>query len=203
MGDRRTNVVQKTLITESSLASPYKNAMRRFKVLAVLTAVVTVGLFSTPAYAVAAAQSKRVTFSAHYSGTASLLINNSTVTISSVRGTGTGTPSLIGASTVTGSGSGAAMEQCDPFSGSGAITGAASSITLRVVSSSTQGCSSGESGPVTVSFHGVASATGTSGKAKGANGSLEFSGSLKLANTTGSQSGSISVTFSGKLTVKA
>ena len=182
-------------------ASP-NTSISRFRVFAVLVAVVTTGLFTSPALAAAAAKTKTVAFSGHYSGTVSLLINNSEVMISSVTGTGTGTPSLVGASSVAGTGSASATAQCDPFSGTGSITGAASKITLIATKSSSTGCSSGESGPVTVTFSGVAKITGASGTAKGATGSLHFKGSFKLSNTSGSQSGPFSVTLSGKLKVK-
>jgi len=175
--------------------------MSRFRILAVLIAVATAGLFIGPVFASTATKTKTVAFSGKYAGTATLLINNSSVTISSITGTGTATPSLLGASAVSGSGSGAASAQCDPFGGKGSITGKSSKITFTVTSSTSQGCSSGQSGPVTVTFKGVAKATGGSGKAKGATGSLKFSGSLNLGGTSGTQSGHYSVTLSGKLTV--
>lgn len=141
-----------------------------------------------------------VTFSGQYQGKASLLINNGAVTINSVAGKGTGT--LVGASTVVGQGSSSSSAQCDPFTGTGALTGASAKIDLNVVESKSSGCSSGESGPVTVTFKGVAVATGGTGKAKGATGTLTFKGTLALAGTSGAQNGQYKVTLSGKLTVK-
>jgi hypothetical protein len=143
---------------------------------------------------------KTVSFSGHYHGVASLLIDNGSVTISSVKGTGTGT--LLGASTVAGKGSASASAQCDPFTGKGSITGAKGKIDLTVTESKSSGCSNGESGPITVKFDGVAVATGGSGTASGATGTLKFSGNLKLTNTSGSQNGPYTVTLSGKLKVK-
>ena len=72
---------------------------------------------------------KVVAFSGHYRGNASLLINNGAVTISSVTGKGTGT--LVGASTVTGKGAASSSAQCDPFTGTGSITGAAARLNLQ------------------------------------------------------------------------
>ena len=168
-----------------------------------LVALLGAGLLVTPAVAVASAVpagTERVAFTGHYTGTASLLINNSKVTISAIHGKGTGT--LVGASSVVGNGSGSAAAQCDPFGGTGSITGAGAKIALIVTQSTAQGCSSGQSGPVTVTFHGVAKATGGTGKAKGAAGTLKFNGTLKLGSTSGSQNGPFSVTLTGKLTVK-
>lgn len=139
-------------------------------------------------------------FSGHYKGNASLLINNGAVTIPSVSGKGTGT--LVGASTVTGKGSSSSSAQCDPFTGTGSIVGAAAKIALNVIESKSSGCSSGESGPVTVTFTGLAVVTGGSGKASGARGSLKFDGTLKLGGTSGSQDGSYTVALNGKLTFK-
>jgi hypothetical protein len=147
----------------------------------------------------AAPTSKSVAFKGQYRGTASLLINNGTVTISSVKGTGTGT--LVGKSTVQGAGSASSSAQCDPFTGTGSIAGPRAKIKLTVTQSKSSGCSSGESGPVTVTFHGVAVATGGTGAAKGAKGTLKFSGSLKIGGTTGAENGPYNVSLSGTLTV--
>ncbi|MGA3220696.1 MAG: hypothetical protein ABSE77_16710 [Acidimicrobiales bacterium] len=146
------------------------------------------------------ASGKTVSFSGHYQGDASLLINNGAVTISSVTGKGKGT--LVGASTISGKGSASSTAQCDPFTGTGIIAGAAAKLNLHVVESKSSGCSSGESGPVTVTFTGLAVVTGGSAKASGASGSLKFNGTLKLGGTSGSQNGSYTVALTGKLTVK-
>jgi len=174
----------------------------RALVAAALVALGTAGLFVTPALASVAA--KTVTFSAKYSGKASLLIDNNKVTISSIAGSGKN--SLFGSSRVSGSGSApkSGSSLCDPFGGKGSIVGGANKITFVVTQSSAQqGCSSGESGAVTITFHGTTKATGGSGKANGATGSLKFSGTLKLGGTAlGSKSGSFTVSLSGKLKVK-
>ena len=167
----------------------------------VLVAVLSTGLLAGPVFSAVPAV-KHVTFSSSYIGKASLLINNGQATISSV--TGSGKNSLFGASKVSGSGSAAASQQCDPFGGKGSIAGGANKIMFTVIrSSSQQGCANGDSGPVTVTFHGVAVATGGVGAAKGASGSLKFKGTLKLGGTSGSQDGSFTVTLSGTLSVKA
>jgi hypothetical protein len=79
--------------------------------------------------------------------------------------------------------------------------GAAAKIDLTVTQSKSTGCSSGESGPVSVAFHGVAVATGGTGATAGAKGTLKFSGTLKIGGTSGSQNGPYTVTLSGTLKV--
>ena len=174
--------------------------MKRYIPGIVLVALLSTGLLAGPVFSAPA--TKTVTFSSNYSGKASLLINNGQATISSV--TGSGKNSLFGASKVNGSGSAAASQQCDPFGGKGSIASGANKIMFTVTrSSSQQGCANGDSGPVTVTFHGVAVATGGAGAANGAMGSLKFKGTLKLGGTSGSQDGSFTVTLSGTLSVKA
>jgi hypothetical protein len=155
---------------------------------------------ATPAQANRQAAGKAVSFSGRYQGNASLLIDNGVVTISSVTGKGTGT--LVGASTISGKGSSSSSAQCDPFTGTGTIAGAAAKLSLKVVESKSSGCSSGESGPVTVTFTGLAQVTGGTAKAQGASGSLKFNGTLKLGGTSGSQNGAYTVVLSGKLALK-
>ena len=150
---------------------------------------------AAPAYAAA----KTVSFSGHYKGTAALLINNGAVSIPVVRGTGSGT--LVGASTVFGKGTASAAAQCDPFTGTGSLSGKHAKIDLLIIKSTAQGCSSGESGPVTVTFSGTVKATGGTGAAKGAKGDLKFKGTLALKGTSGTQNGTYSVTLTGKLSV--
>ena len=172
----------------------------RYRALAALASMTVVGFIAGPAFPAGAATSsvkvaaKTVAFSASFSGKASLLIENSKVTISSISGSGKN--SLFGKSKVSGSGSApkSSSSLCDPFGGKGTIAGGANKITFIVTqSSSQQGCSNGDSGPVTVTFHGVTKATGGTGTAKGASGSLKFSGTLHLGGTSGSQSGSFTV----------
>lgn len=195
-------MIAKVLATRLPLRSPGRRVTRRSRAFVGLAAVLGAVLLAQPTVAVAsaAAGTETVAFTGHYTGTASLLINNSKVTISAIHGKGSGT--LVGASTVVGNGSGSAAAQCDPFGGTGSISGAGAKIALTVTQSTTQGCSSGQSGPVTVTFKGVAKATGGTGKAKGAAGTLKFKGTLKLGNTSGSQNGPFSVTLTGRLTVK-
>jgi len=143
---------------------------------------------------------KKISFKGTYSGTASLLIENSSVKILSVAGTGKS--SVIGSGSLSGTGKGTgANGQCVPFNGKGSLKGASGTIKFSVTSSKSQGCSSGQSGPVTVTVTGSAKVTSGSGKAKGAKGTLKFSGTLKLNDTSGSQSGAFNGKLTGNLTV--
>lgn len=178
-----------------------RHSRRRARYLALfpLTAAAALVLQGS---AVGATRPRTVAFVGHYKGTAALLINNGTATISSVHGSGTGTASLVGKSTIRGSGRAGASALCDPFSGKGAILGTGGTIRFAVANSTSKGCSSGESGPVTVTFKGVAKAIGGTGKDKGASGSLVFAGTMKLGGTSGSQSGTFTVTLHGRLSFR-
>ena len=67
------------------------NTMRIFSVL---VAALAIGICASPASAITG--TKIVAFSGHYTGTASLIIDNGSVKISSISGNGTGTPSIMG-----------------------------------------------------------------------------------------------------------
>ncbi len=71
-----------------------------------------------------AAKTTKVAFKGSYSGTIALLWNSSSVTVSSVKGTGTAT--TLGSSTLSGSGTGQTASTCDPFGGSGSLVGGGS-----------------------------------------------------------------------------
>ncbi len=190
-----------TRVARAGSVPPARWAPQRRGVAAAL-ALSSLGLLGTPALAGAAtSHARRVGFVGHYTGTVALLIDNGTAKISSVKGQGTGTAALVGASTISGAGSAGASALCNPFGGRGTVVGKRGAIRFLVSSSNATGCSSGESGPVTVKFHGSAKAIGGTGVDKGAAGSLAFSGTLKLANTSGSQSGTFTVVLHGTLTV--
>ena len=154
-------------------------------------------------------KAKTVAFTGSYTGTISLLFNSGTVTVNSVTGKGTGTDMAGG--TLTGSGEGTSLSAyCDPFEGSGSLAGAGSELKLTVTSSSSQqacvasGTTSGvQSPPASVSVTGVAKVTGGTGKWVGASGTLKFTGSFSVTNSTAgsTESDAFSATFTGTLTV--
>jgi hypothetical protein len=174
--------------------------MKTTRTLALLLAAALAAPLIAPGFAGAATSSKVVPFKGTYTGTATVLIDNSAVKIVSVKGKGSA--SLVGAGSVSGTGDGTgASGSCVPFTGPGTIKGAKGTIKFTVNPAKSQGCSSAQSGPVTVTINGVAKVTSGSGTAKGAKGNLTFKGTLKLNDTTGTQSGAFSGTVSGKLTL--
>jgi hypothetical protein len=174
--------------------------MRTSRILALLLAAAITAPLAVPESGSAASSRKVVSFKAHYSGTASVLIDNSAVQVQSIKGTGSA--SLVGAGSVSGTADGTgANGSCVPFTGPGKLKGTKGTLKFTVNAAKSQGCSSGQSGPVTVTINGIAKVTSGTGAAKGAKGNLKFKGTLKLNDTTGSQSGAFSGTVSGKLTV--
>jgi len=175
--------------------------MKALGTFTIVASLAIAGSLAVPVHAAGTHAVKSVSFKGTYKGTASLLISNSSVKIVSV--TGTGKSSLVGTSTVTASGNGTGDNgQCVPFDGNGSLKGSTGSIKFSVVSSKSQGCSSGQSGPVTVTVTGTAQVKSGTGSAAGAKGSLKFNGTLKLADTSGSQSGAFKGTLTGTLKVK-
>jgi hypothetical protein len=177
-------------------------SMKRTQLLAAVLAVAMAGVVASPASTSAAVKTKTVSFKGKYTGTASVLFQGTDIKILSV--TGSGSASIVGTSSLSGTGEatgGADSNNCVPFKGKGSLKGASATIKFSVSGSTSKGCSSGQSGPVTVTVTGVAKITGGTSKAKGATGSLKYKGTLKLNDTSGSQTGTFSGTVSGKLTV--
>ncbi len=145
---------------------------------------------------------KRVAFKGSYHGTIGLLWSSTGVTATHVVGHGTGT--LLGSSAMSGHGAGTAANSCDPFSGTGYLSGAGSKVTIKVViSSKTQACAIGQAAPTTVVVNGVATVTGGTGKYKGAKGTLSFKGSFSVQSTTAgsSESDAFTANLTGTLSV--
>ena len=168
-------------------------------------AVASQAAVSTPGqrgHALVAHATKKVHFKASYSGTIALLWSSTGVTATSVKGSGTAT--LLGKSTVAGKGAGTAASTCNPFSGTGTLTGAGSKIVVKVVSSSKQqACAANSAAPTPVIVNGVATVVSGTGKYKGAKGTLTFKGSFSIQSTTAgsTESDSFSATLSGTLSV--
>ena len=138
--------------------------------------------------AVAGTTAKKLPFTAKYAGNATTKITNNVAAISA---TGTGTGTFVGKSTVTGLGAGDTSQQpCVPFTGTGKLAGAGTTLTFKVASgSSSCGDDKGES--FTISGHiTVLKGTGKLAKAKG---------TLKMTGTYDHTSGDFSVKFFGTL----
>jgi len=148
-------------------------------------------------------KTKKVAFKGSFSGTIALLWSSTGVQATAVTGHGTGT--LLGAAAMKGSGAGTAASTCNPFSGTGSLTGAGSKLMVKVVTSSkTTACAANSAAPTPVLVNGVATVTGGTGKYKGATGTLKFKGSFSIQSTTAgsNESDSFTATLTGTLTVK-
>lgn len=145
----------------------------------------------------------KVAFKGSYAGTISLLWSSTGVSVTGLHGTGTGT--LLGKGSVSGTGSGTAASTCNPFSGTGTLVGAGSKLTLKVVTTAgkSQACAAGSAAPTVVSVTGAATVLSGTGKYKGAKGTLSFKGSFSIQSTTAgsNESDSFSATITGSLTV--
>jgi hypothetical protein len=149
-----------------------------------------------------AAKTSRVAFKGSYTGTISLLWSSTGVSVTGLHGSGTTT--LLGKASVTGTGSGTAASTCNPFSGTGTISAKGSTLKLKVVSSTKQqACAAGSAAPTLVSVTGYATANGGTGKYKGAKGTLALKGTFSIQSTTAgsSESDSFTASLTGSLTV--
>jgi hypothetical protein len=132
---------------------------------------------------------KKIAFSATYSGTATVQVTDQVADISA---TGKGTGTLIGSSSITGTGKGDASQQpCAPFTGPGTMVAGTTKLAFTVVSGS-KGCGD-EEGQV-FSLSGKANVTSATGKLKKAKGTLTFTGTYDRG------AGTFAVKFKGTLT---
>lgn len=164
----------------------------RIALLAAVSAALAVtALGSGIAVAETTSPAAVVPFTAKYAGKATVKVTNN---IADISATGTGTATIIGASTVTGKGKGDASRQpCVPFTGTGAMTASSGSTALSfaVVPGST-GCGD-ESGNV-FSIIGRAKVTGGTGSL------AKASGTLKITGVYDRGAGTFSIKFTGNLT---
>ena len=156
--------------------------MRQFRhsILVAVAALMSVVLAGT---ALSATQTKikKIAFVGSYSGQASSKIDSGSST-ANLSATGTGKGTLIGAGSITGTGTADSSQQpCPPFGGKGTIKGAKGTIYFTVVSGS-KGC--GDDGGHNFSLVGyllVTKATGALAKSKG---QLRFTGSYSRDDGT-------------------
>jgi hypothetical protein len=148
-----------------------------------------------------AAASKVRAFNGTYKGTIAMLWSASEVKVTQLTGTGTG--SVFGLTSVSGTGSSSPSSTCDPISGTGTLRGAAGSLTLKLATTS-QGCGADSSAPTLVTVTGSAVVLSGTGTFAGATGSLKVAGSFSIKSTTAgsSESDGFTATLSGNLTVK-
>jgi hypothetical protein len=159
--------------------------MKRF-----CTSLVAVAALALTAASIAAAHpAKTVTFSAKYAGQASASVNGQ---VANIAANGTGSGTLIGAGSITGTGTGDASSQpCVPFGGLGKMTGTAgTTVSFKVITSS-QGC--GDEGGHVFTLKGYATVLKATGKLAKAKGQLKFTGVYDR------DGGTFSVKFTGLL----
>jgi plastocyanin len=132
-----------------------------------------------------------VKFKAAYAGKASAKVTDNVADISAE---GPGTATVIGASRVSGTGTGDASRQpCVPFTGNGVMKASSGATTLRFsVLPGSSGCGD-EAGKV-FSISGKAKITGGTGAMAGATGTLKLTGIYDRG------AGTFSVKFSGSVT---
>jgi len=163
---------------------------------------------SAYAHVITKAKIHKVAFKGSYHGTIKLLWSSSaaTGTIASGRGTAT----LLGASSMSGSGTGADTAYSDPFSGTGFLKSAKGSLKLSIIKTKSSanapdGTQSGpQSPPATITVIGVAKVLTGTGVYKGVSGTLKFNGSFSVSNSTAgtSESDSFTATLTGTLSIK-
>ncbi len=120
-----------------------------------------------------AAVGNSTNFKASYSGKVTEVVNGSAVT-ATPHGTGTGT--LIGKSTLTGTVSGTTSNPpCTPLGGPGILAGHKAKLKLTLLTGS-RACAAGEDDQNNISFSGSAKVTGGTGALKKARGTLRYSG---------------------------
>lgn len=149
---------------------------------------------------------KRVAFSGTYKGSATLVvINNGTSGSASVHNAyGTGSASIIGAGTFKQIGSASAPsfanqagKYCSKFGGEAVLTGSKGTITLKV-SGPAEVCSSTATGAATAQVEkGEAEVVAATGAAKGATGTVKFTG--KMVTNKAETSGSFTLSLTGTI----
>lgn len=142
-----------------------------------------------------------VAFSGTYKGKMSVLWSDSGVQATSVTASGTGT--VLGLDSLSGTGSSSPQNQCDSIDGSGVLSGGGN--TLKVTfDSNAKGCAEDGAAPTTVNLTGTASITGGTGKYAGATGSLKVTGSFAIkSNQAGfGETTALTLTLVGNINTK-
>jgi hypothetical protein len=161
----------------------------RIAIAAALLAVAAIAAGS--ALAGTAVSTKIVPFTATYTGLANVIVDE-TAGISTITAAGAGKGTPIGASKLTGKGTGSADQNaaCQPFNGTGQLVGLkGAKINFKMAAA--QGCG----GPDDFSITGRAIVTGGAGKYKKAKGNIKVVGTWKRSTKA------FTIKFIGKLTV--
>ena len=142
-----------------------------------------------------------VAFSGTYKGKIALLWSDSNVRATTVTATGTG--SVSGLDSLTGSGSAAPQNQCDGIDGASVLSGDGNTLKITF-DSSAKGCAEDGAAPTTINITGNALITGGTGKFAGATGTLKVTGSfaIKSKDAGFGETSALTLTLSGNITTK-
>src|SRR4051794_25946274 len=139
------------------------------KKLSFITVIALLALAVAAVGAIAAR--KPVAFVGKYAGTATTTQSDTTIAISA---SGKGVGTAIGASKITGKGTGdSSQKPCVPFTGTGSMVGPGGTITFKVLPGST---SCGDDAGQLFSYSGKAAVLKATGKLKSYTGTLKMTG---------------------------
>lgn len=154
-------------------------------------AAVCVAAFAAfTASALAAPATTTVAFKATYTGKATEKVSGQNVTATAK---GTGTASVLGKSTITGTAKGSTAAQCSPFGGPGTIKGAKGTLKVTVLNTS-RACAASQEQQNSINLSGWVQVKGGSGKYTKATGKIHFSGHYDRSG------GAFNVKLTGTLT---
>lgn len=134
-----------------------------------------------------------------YSGTISIVWNQSGPSTATISGKGKGT--IFNLTSISGSGKGTASAQSDPINGTGILTGKGESLSLKLATGATA-TAVGTTAPTLVTVSGNATITKGAGLFAGATGTLKVSGEFSIKSTSGKEKDTFTTTLKGTVTVK-
>ena len=154
-----------------------------------------------PAVTPSKATGGSVAFSGTYKGKMSVLWSDSGVQATSVTASGTGT--VLGLDSLSGTGSSSPQNQCDSIDGAGVLSGGGNTLKVSF-DSNAKGCAEDGAAPTTVNITGTASVTGGTGKYAGATGTLKVTGSFAIkSNQAGfGETTALTLTLTGNIITK-
>lgn len=142
-----------------------------------------------------------IAFAGTYKGKISVLWSESGVQASKVIATGSGT--TLGLDSLSGTGSSAPQNQCEPIDGSGVLSGGGDTLKVSF-DANARGCAVDGEAPTTVNITGTATITGGTGKYAGATGTLKATGSFAVnSNQAGfGETTALTLTLTGNINTK-
>ena len=152
---------------------------------------------STPTPVATKSNGTTIAFNTTYKGKISTLWSGSDVQ-ATVNASGSGI-----LDTMVGTGSSAPSSQCDSIIGSGTLSGAGGTITIKSDTSG-KGCAADSAAPTSVALTGNAIITGGTGKYAGASGTLKVTGTFGVSSTEAGtkESTVLTITLVGNIVTK-